>query len=118
MGPEEVDPSSPFSRAIFGGRLIGPAFLQGGPARYLWADEVREIAGAFEALTREELRRRFEDPNGPMKTGYKKFLKRRFHSPETLDDALFDELSGYAEVLATYYRIATARSNAMLLALV
>jgi hypothetical protein len=35
-----------------------------------------------------------------------------------LDDDLFDQLSGCAAVLATYYRIAAARGDAMLLALV
>ena len=103
--------SSPLSRAIFGGRAIG-ADLGDGRARYLWADEVREISTALSALTREDLRRRYAPAS--LKAGW----------PQTPvveaedDEAVFTELVGYFNRLATYYRLAAARGNAMLIGVV
>ena len=101
--PEEFDPRSPISRSILGGREIGRE-LQQGPARFLWADEVREISAALSSLSREDLRRRFDH------------VRRHFNEEVlTEEDYLF--LVNLFDALAAYYRIAAARGNAMLLGL-
>ncbi len=44
--------SSPLSRSIYGGRPF-KVRVGDGPARYIWADEVREISSALSSLTHE-----------------------------------------------------------------
>jgi hypothetical protein len=99
---------SPLSRAILGGTAFR-ADVGDGPARYLWAEEVREISAALEQVTGEELRRR--------------------SSPEALEaswpstrageaEEVFGELEGYFRLLVLYYRIAAARGNAMLIGVI
>jgi Domain of unknown function (DUF1877) len=99
---------SPLSRAILGGTPVGAA-LGIGPARHLWADEVREISTALSSLTREDLRHRY-DPAG---------LKAdRLSTPVSRDEdeeRIFTGLEYYFELLTVYYRIAAARANAMLI---
>jgi hypothetical protein len=112
---EELVKTSPVSRAILGGTAIGRE-LQQGPARYLWADEVHEIAAALSALSHQELWDRFDDPAGFMRTGYEKLMAGYFCA-EFLDDAVFNGLVADFDLLATYYRVASARRNAMLLGL-
>ncbi len=111
--PEEGDQSSPLARAILGGREIGEASPRG-PSRYLWADEVREIASALSLLTRDELLRRYRAPSGRMRSVYDAAMKRDL-ADDVLDEGTFDRLVGLANLLATYYRIASARGNAMLI---
>jgi hypothetical protein len=93
---------SPLSRAILGGTPIG-ADLGVGPARYLWADEVREISTALSSLTSEDLRPRY-DPAG-LKAG---------STPVGWDEErVFARVESYFFLLEAYYRIAAARANAM-----
>jgi hypothetical protein len=103
--------ASPLSRSVLGGAAIGEE-LGEGPARYLWADEVREISAALSALTHDELRRRY-DPAA---------LKATWPATPIADDEdeeeLFDGLVRSFDLLATYYEIAATRGNAMLIAVV
>jgi hypothetical protein len=110
----EVDEADPLSRAILGGKGIGEE-LQEGPARYLWAEEVREIASALSLQTRAELCRRYKDPSGHMRIAFDEAMERGF-SDERLDEA-FDWLTDLVALLASYYKIAASRGNAMLLGL-
>ena len=97
---------SPLSRAILGGTPIG-ADLGVGPARYLWADEVREISSALSSLTSEDLRRRY-DPAG-LKAGWPRTPVKENEDEERV----FTSLEYYFWLLEAYYRIAAARANAM-----
>ena len=102
---------SPLSRAILSGTPIG-ADLGVGPARYLWADEVREISAALSSLTSEDLRRRY-DPVG-LKAGWPK-------TPVCQDEdeeRVFTGLESYYWLLEAYYRIAAARATAMLVGVI
>ena len=103
--------SSPLSRAILGGRAIG-ADLGDGRARYLWADEVREISIALAALTREDLRRRYASAS--LKAGWPLTPVDKRED----DEAVFTGLVAGFDRLATYYRLAAARGNAMLIGVV
>jgi hypothetical protein len=49
----------PLFNAVLGGREFGPD-LGYGPARYLTPDQVKEVAVALEAITKETLRARFD----------------------------------------------------------
>jgi hypothetical protein len=101
---------SPLSRAILGGRRIG-AELGEGPARYLWADEVREISSALSSLTSEDLRRRYAPAE--LKAGWPGTAVR-----DGDDERVFNELEHYFQLLEAYYRIAAARGNAMLIGVI
>ncbi len=109
--PEKVDPAMPLSCAVLGGRSIGDALNQG-PARYLWPDEVRQIAAALSEQTRDVLLRRYLDPNRSVKANYDDAMDYGLLNQDT-----FDWLAGATEILASYYRIAAAKGNAMLLGL-
>ena len=98
------DPNSPFSRALLGGQGIGRGSSRE-RMKYLWADEVREVAKAFSSMTREEIRRRYEHPPDRMSPSHDAF-----------DDAeMSDFFAGEFEILAGYYQVAASRGNAMLL---
>ena len=103
--------ASPLSRAILGGKAFR-VDVGDGPARYLWADEVREISAALASLTREDLRRRY-DPAG-LKAGWPMTPV----TDEEDEESVFNELEGYFQLLVTYYRIAAVRGNAMLIGVV
>jgi hypothetical protein len=102
---------SPLSRAILGGTPIGPD-LGEGPARYLWADEVREIATALSALTSDDLRRRHRPAD--LKAGWPTTPV----SEDEDDEEVFTELEACFRLLGTFYRIAVARGNAILIGVV
>jgi hypothetical protein len=103
--------ASPLSRAILGGTAFRED-VGDGPARYIWAEEVREISTALASVTIEDLRRRY-DP-AALKAGW----------PLTPvgdrddEERVFNELKGYFRLLVTYYRIASARGNAMLIGVI
>ncbi len=102
-------------RSILGGMAIGGDLGQG-PARYLWNEEVREIASALALQTRDEFRRRYDDASGHLKKIYDATMKH--DSPDTtLDDAEFAWLVESARLLTAYYQTAASRGHAMLLAL-
>jgi hypothetical protein len=107
-GFHQVRPA--LSRAIVGGIRIG-ADLGVGSARYLWADEVREISTVLSSLTSEDLRSRY-DPAG-LKASWPR-------TPISADDEerVFTGLEYYFWLLEAYYRIAAARANAMLIGVV
>ncbi len=102
---------SPLSRAILGGTPFR-SDVGDGPARYLWAEEVREISTALASVIYEDLRRR-HDPAG---------LKAAWPLTPVDDredeENIFSELESYFELLVTFYRIAAARGNAMLIGVV
>ena len=98
--------ASPLSRAILGGETVGD-----GCARRLWADEVREISSALSA-THEELRRRYDPAS--LKAGWPKTPVDERED----DEEVFEELVGYFDLLVTYYRLAAARGNALLIGIV
>jgi Domain of unknown function (DUF1877) len=102
---------SPLSRAILGGRPIGAA-LGIGPARYLWANEVREISTALSSLMSEDLRQRY-DP-----AGLKADRLSTQVSWDEDEEFIFTGLEYYFELLTVYYRIAAARANAMLIGVI
>jgi hypothetical protein len=98
--------ASPLSRAILGGRPIGTDLGAGAHVRYLWADEVREVSDALSSLTCDDLRQRYAPAA----------LRASGHIFDDEDDEEgFAVLEGYFQLLATYYRIATLRANAMLI---
>ena len=102
---------SPLSRAILGGTAFR-AEVGDGPARFLWADEVREISAALASVTREDLRCRY-DPAG---------LKAAWPSTPVDNDEdeedIFKTLEGHFQLLVTYYRVAATRGNAMLIGVI
>ena len=103
--------ASPLSRAIVGGTAFRIELCYG-PARYLWAEEVREVAVALAAVTPADLRNRY-DPVGLKAAG----LETPVHRDED-EKELFDELDGYFQLLARYYRLAATCGNAMMIAVV
>jgi hypothetical protein len=103
--------SSPLSRAILGGTAFR-ADVGDGPARYLWAEEVREISIALASVTHEDLRRRY-DPAG-LRAGWPLTPV----DDQEDEESVFSELEGYFRLLVAYYRIAAARGNAMLIGVV
>ncbi len=103
--------ASPLSRAILGGTAIGPD-LGYGPARYLWADEVHEIAGALATLAPAGLRERY-DP-AALKAGHP--ATPVYYDED--DDQVFDELDACCRQLVAFYRTAAARGDAVLLGVI
>ncbi len=102
---------SPLSRAILGGTAFR-ADVGDGPARYIWAEEVREISTALASVTHEELRRRY-DPAG-LKAGWPSTPV----DDEEDEESVFIELESYFQLLVAYYRIAAARENAVLIGVI
>ena len=103
--------ASPLSRAILG----GTAFREDvgyGPARFIWTEEVQEIATALASVTHEDLGRRY-DPAGLKAGGF----MTPIHYDED-DDEIFSELVSHFELLVLYYRIAASRGNAMMIGVV
>jgi hypothetical protein len=103
--------ASPLSRAILGG-TASREDVGDGPARYIWAEEVQEIATALASVTHEDLQRRY-DPAG-LKAGWPLTPV----DDEEDEENLFSGLESYFQLLVTYYRIAAARGNAMLIGVV
>jgi hypothetical protein len=50
----------PFGAVVMGGIELGQEDVGYGPARYLWPNEVREVAAAVEGVSEQELWRRFD----------------------------------------------------------
>jgi hypothetical protein len=103
--------ASPLSRAILGGTAFR-ADVGDGPARYIWAEEVREISAALATVTREDLRRRY-DP-----AALKAAWPTTSVDDKEDDQSVFSEMESYFWLLAAYYQIAAARGNAMLIGVV
>jgi hypothetical protein len=102
---------SPLSRAILGGTAFR-ADVGDGPARYIWAEEVREISTALASVTHEDLRRRYDPAD--LKAGWPLTPV----DDEEDEESVFSELESYFQLLVAYYRIAAARGNAMLIGVV
>jgi len=103
--------ATPLSRSILAGKSIG-VDVGDGPARYLWAEEVREISAALSSLTSEDLRRRYAPAE--LKAGWPKTPVRKDED----DERVFTGLEHSFRLLETYYGIAASRGNAMLIGVV
>jgi hypothetical protein len=93
----------PLGNAILGGTEIGED-LGYGPARYLTPEQVREVAQALAAITREEFARRL-DPQRIRQAGVYAL------EGETTAEYCVE----YFEKVVAYYRDAASKGNAMLL---
>jgi Domain of unknown function (DUF1877) len=100
-GPE------PQSLAVFGGEEFGPE-IGYGPARFLTADQVQEMADALARLPAEVLAKRFNPEDMAAKEIYPDVIWLR-DGPRALDYAL----EGYQRLQA-FYRDAAARGEAVL----
>ncbi len=98
---EEAPP--PLGNAILGGKEIGDD-LGYGPARFLTPPQVREVATALAAISKDELAARF-DLNAMIAA----------HIYPVRDESELELAQHYFEHLSRYYAHAAASSNAMLL---
>ena len=98
---EEAPP--PLGNAILGGEEIG-GDLGYGPARFLTPQQVREVALALAAISKGDLRERFD----------LKAMKAANIYP-VRDKSELELAQGYFELLSRYYAEASAQGNAMLL---
>ena len=94
---------APLGNAILGGQEIGDD-LGYGPARFLTSKQVREVAGALEAVSKDELAARFD---------LDAMLAARIYPVR--DASELELAQHYFEHLSRYYSDAAASGNAMLL---
>jgi hypothetical protein len=98
-----VEARPPLGNAILGGEEIGPDAGYG-PARFLDASEVHEVAAALAKVSREELSRRFD---------LKAMTAAQVYACNDSNDLAL--ALDYFDQLVSYYQDAASRDNAMLL---
>lgn len=98
--------TGPEAKAVLGGTEIGPD-LGYGPARYLSADEVREVAQVLDQISITEIQARF-DADAMTAADLYSF------DAEYPDDEL-EYITTYYEQLQQFYRTTADGGNAMLL---
>jgi hypothetical protein len=94
---------SPLGNAILGGTPIG-GDVGYGPARFLDPGQVREVASALAALSKEGLARRFD---------LRAMSAAKVYACD--DESELELAQHYFEHLVRYYADAAARGNAVLL---
>ncbi len=96
----------PLGQVVLGGTELGED-LGYGPARYLTADQVKEVAQAIQPIDRDELSSRFEPQAMAEADIYS------FHLEDAEDDLNY--YLTYYDELKRYYTAAAANGQAMLL---
>ncbi len=100
----------PYGQVILGGKEIGPD-LGYGPARFLTAEQVKEIAERLRGVTEDQLRRRYDPVKMTEAEIYPQVWRREGES------ALAWLLQGYRQLVEFYDR-AAGQGKAVVLAIV
>ena len=95
----------PLSNAVMGGMELGDDDVGYGPARYLEPEQVRELAGALEGISGDELWSRFDASA---------FVKAEIY-PEGLTEDDKEYILSYYRGLVQFVRLAANGGDALLL---